>query len=230
MAIAVSAGADSVALLRLALELRDELGVVLSVVHLNHQLRGAESDADEQFVRDLAHRNRLEIVAESFDVKTFSIEKKLSLETAARVVRYRFFERLLKTSEMDKIATAHTLDDQAETVLLKLLRGAGTRGLAGIYPGRTPSETGISHQLLAVSKDPSLHRRDKTIIRPLLGSRRSQLRDYLAEVGQSWREDASNDDLRHTRNRLRHRDPPTIAEREPRHLRSPRRDRRNFPR
>lgn len=205
MAIAVSAGADSVALLRLMLELRNELGVVLSVVHLNHKLRGMESDADEQFVRDLSERNGLEIFVECHDVKTHSTVKKLSLEAAARAVRYDFFERLLKASSLEKIATAHTLDDQAETVLLKLLRGAGTRGLAGIYPRRAISETGISHQLSAMSKDQcDLDRQDKAIIRPLLGSRRSQLREYLAEIGQTWREDASNEDLRHTRNRLRH--------------------------
>jgi tRNA(Ile)-lysidine synthase len=196
--VAVSSGADSVALLRLMLELRDELGIVLSVVHLNHKLRGAESDADEQFVRDLAHSNGLEIAAESFDVKTLSLEKKLSLETAARTVRYEFFERLLKTSDMDKIATAHSLDDQAETVLLKFLRGAGTRGLAGIYPKRVVTET-------IIGQDQSDRaRQNKEIIRPLLGTRRSELREYLVSLGQSWREDVSNEDLRHTRNRIRH--------------------------
>lgn len=200
LGVAVSAGADSVAFLRLMLELRKELGVVLSVVHLNHKLRGAESDADEQFVRDLSQRNGLDIFVESHNVKTHSTLKKLSLEAAARAVRYEFFERLLKGPDLEKIATAHTLDDQAETVLFKLLRGAGTRGLAGIYPKRA-----ISRQISAISKDQrDLHRQDRAIIRPLLGSRRSQLREYLAEIGQTWREDASNEDLRHTRNRLRH--------------------------
>jgi tRNA(Ile)-lysidine synthase len=196
--IAVSGGADSVALLRLMIELQDELGIVLSVVHLNHKLRGAQSDADEQFVCSLARSNKLEIIAESRDVKALSAEKKLSLEAAAREARYGFFRRIL-LSGVNRVATAHTLDDQAETVLLKLTRGAGTRGLAGIYPKKA-----ISHQPSAISKNqPDLDHDVKTIIRPLLGSRRSQLREYLAEVGQAWREDPSNLDLRHTRNRIR---------------------------
>jgi tRNA(Ile)-lysidine synthase len=213
--IAVSGGADSVALLRLILELRDELGIVLSVVHLNHKLRGADSDGDEQFVRELAETSGLEVISENRDVKAYAAEKKLSLEAAAREVRYEFFRRALQ-ARVNRIATAHTLDDQAETVLLKLARGAGTRGLAGIYP-----KVAISHQPLAVSKkvvshQPSALRKSEartipdpaakaqTIIRPLLRSRRSQLREYLAEIGQTWREDASNEDLRHTRNRMRH--------------------------
>jgi tRNA(Ile)-lysidine synthase len=201
--IAVSAGADSVGLLRLTLDLREELGIVPSVVHLNHKLRGADSDADEQFVRELAETHGLEFIADNCDVKAYSAEKKLSLEAAAREVRYEFFRGTLQ-SGVTRIATAHTLDDQAETVLLKLARGAGTRGLAGIYP-----KVAISHQPSAVSppepKPKSTAPSSQlTIIRPLLGTRRSQLRSYLAEIGQSWREDASNEDLRHTRNRMRH--------------------------
>ena len=203
--IAVSGGADSVALLRLMLELRDELGIVPSVVHLNHKLRGADSDADEQFVRELAETHGLEVTVQSRDVKAFAAEKKLSLEAAAREVRYEFFGSALQ-SKVNRIATAHTLDDQAETVLLKLARGAGTRGLAGIYPKVAISKKAVSRQPSAISKNqPDLDRRQhKTIIRPLLRSRRSQLREYLAEIGQTWREDASNLDLRHTRNRVRH--------------------------
>lgn len=198
VAVAVSGGADSVALLRLLLELRDELGVVLSIVHLNHKLRGADSEADEQFVRELAGTHALEIVAENRDVKSFSTEKKLSLEAAAREVRYEFFRRIL-LSQVNRVATAHTLDDQAESVLLKLTRGAGTRGLAGIYPSKS-----ISHQPSVVGKnDAELAHVGKSIVRPLLASRRSQLRGYLAEIGQAWREDASNEDLRHMRNRIR---------------------------
>lgn len=187
VSIAVSGGADSVALLRLMAELRDELGIVLSVVHLNHKLRGAESDADEQFVHDLAATHGLEFIAKSQDVKAFAAGKKLSLEAAARAVRHEFFRNVLQ-SHVNRIATAHTLDDQAETVLLKLMRGAGTRGLAGIYPK------------VAIADTPG----DQEIIRPLLATRRSQLRSYLAEIGQSWREDSTNQDLRHTRNRVRH--------------------------
>jgi tRNA(Ile)-lysidine synthase len=193
--IAVSGGADSVALLRLMLELQDELGIVVSVVHLNHKLRGAESDADEEFVSSLAATHCLEIFAESSDIKRHAAQKKLSLEAAAREARYEFFSRALQ-SAVNPVATAHTLDDQAETVLLKLMRGAGTRGLAGIYPQRAITKGDLDLDLTAISKNPA-------IIRPLLGSRRSQVREYLAEIRQTWREDASNQDLRHTRNRIR---------------------------
>jgi tRNA(Ile)-lysidine synthase len=194
--VAVSSGADSVALLRLLIELRPELGLVLSVVHLNHKLRETESDQDEQFVREMAASHGLEFVIESHDAKAYAAEKKLSLETAARRLRYEFFERLLQTRELDKIATAHTIDDQAETVVLKLARGTGTRGLAGIYPKLV-----ISHQPSAVSTTSQIN---SAIVRPLLSTSRKELEAYLAEIGQSWREDSSNRDLRHTRNRVRH--------------------------
>ena len=190
--VAVSGGADSVALLRILLELRQEIGIVLSVVHLNHKLRGAESDADEQFVRELAAAHSMEFVCERREVKAYAAEKKLSPEAASREVRYEFFEKSLSRSSLIEIATAHTLDDQAETVLLKIARGAGTRGLAGIYPSR-----GFQHS--AHSTQPN-----RSIIRPLLGTRRVELEAYLTEIGQGWREDSSNRDLRHTRNRIRH--------------------------
>jgi len=192
VAIAVSGGADSVALLRTMLELRDELGIILFVAHLNHQIRGADSDADEQFVRELAKTHDLEVACETCDVKSFAAEKKLSLEAAAREARYEFFRSLLQ-STVNRIATAHTLDDQAETVLLKLMRGAGTRGLAGIFP-----------KFVVCENSPFANGKSgATIVRPLLGTRRPQLRDYLCEIGQPWREDASNQDLRHARNRVR---------------------------
>lgn len=191
--VAVSGGADSVALLRILVDLERELGVVLAVVHLNHQLRGAESDADEAFVRELTLTHGLEFHSESRDVKAHRASHRLSLETAARQLRYDFFEKLVASGSLDKVATAHTLDDQAETVLLKLARGAGTRGLAGIYPR-------LSLKQRNLPPSPASH----PIIRPLLGVRRSELEAYLGELEQNWREDSSNRDLRHTRNRIRH--------------------------
>jgi tRNA(Ile)-lysidine synthase len=188
--VAVSGGADSIALLRLMVELRQELGIVLSVVHFNHKLRGAESDADEQFVSKLAAMHQLELIFDAGDVRQYAADKKMSLETAARTTRYEFFERCLRDSSLDKIATAHTLDDQAETVLMKLARGAGTRGLSGIYPRITQLPASNGHA--------------KAIVRPLLAINRSDLEKYLSEIGQCWREDSSNRDLRHTRNRVRH--------------------------
>ncbi len=184
--VAVSGGADSVALLRIMLELRPELGIVLSAVHFNHQLRGEEADADEQFVTQLAHRHKLELHLGSRDVAAHARSHHLSTEAAARQLRYRYFRQLFEQNKLNRIATGHTLDDQAETVLLRLVRGAGTRGLAGIYP--------------RLSFDAS----DFSIIRPLLKTRRKLLESYLREIGQDWREDSSNRDLRHARNRVRH--------------------------
>ena len=191
--VAVSGGADSVGLLRILLELRAELGIVVSVVHLNHKLRWAESDGDEAFVRELAAKYELQFECEGVEVKKHSAKKKMSLEAAAREVRYGFFERLVSGRGLDKIATAHTLDDQAETVLLKLARGAGTRGVAGIYP-RVEVEAGGA------------------IVRPLLGCRRRDIEAYLKKIKQGWREDSSNRDLRHTRNRVRQEILPRLEE------------------
>ena len=182
--VAVSGGADSVALLRVLLDLRKDLGIVLSVVHFNHCLRAEESDADERFVAELAQRHRLEFHRESAEVKRYAGEKHLSLEAAARRLRYQFFERLLQQDAVNCVATGHTLDDQAETVLLRVVRGAGTRGLAGIYPKRKAASG--------------------CIIRPLLGVRRYALEAYLQSIHQDWCEDGSNRDLRFARNRIRH--------------------------
>ena len=209
--VAVSGGADSVGLLRILLELQQELGIVLSVVHLNHTLRGAESDADEAFVRELAAEHGLEFICESRDVKAYAAEKRLSLEAAAREVRYEFFREVLRN--LDRIATAHTLDDQAETVLMKLARGSGTRGLAGIYP-----EVAVSRQPSAVRKTSVQHsalssqHSAKAVVRPLLSVRGERVVEYLGEIGQDWREDSSNRDLRHTRNRVRHGILPRLEE------------------
>jgi tRNA(Ile)-lysidine synthase len=132
--VAVSGGADSVALLRLLLEARSELGVVLSVVHFNHRIRGPAADADEAFVAELAHTHQIEFHCDSGDTPAHARQARLSLEAAGRALRYGFFRRLLEAGMVNRVATAHTLDDQAETVLLRFFRGAGTRGLAGIYP------------------------------------------------------------------------------------------------
>jgi len=185
--VAVSGGADSVALLRLLLALRSEIGIVLSVVHINHQLRGADSDADAQFVADLARHHKLDLHCESADTAAYVAQKHLSIETAARELRYQYFRRLLGEARLNRIATAHTLDDQAETVLLRIVRGAGSRGLAGIYP-----------QLSVAGLETA------TIVRPLLATKHKALEAYLQSLRQPWHEDASNRDLRHARNRVRH--------------------------
>src|SRR5271165_4636296 len=132
--VAVSGGADSVALLRLLLELRPELGIVLAVAHFNHGLRGADSEADEAFVAHLTSEHELQFFAAHADVRDHAFSSKLSVEAAGRELRYEWLTRLAIEQRFASVATAHTLDDQGETVLLKFLRGAGTRGLAGIYP------------------------------------------------------------------------------------------------
>ena len=194
--IAVSGGADSVALLRLLLELRDELGIIPSVVHFNHKLRGLESDADQQFVAELAVAHHLELHLTSGDVNAWAEEKHVSIETAARELRYGYFRQLLKNSRLNRIATGHTLDDQAETVLLRIARGSGTRGLAGIYPRLSVAGSQFSVEC--------------SVVRPLLSIRHKELETYLCGLGQPWREDLSNRDLRHSRNRVRHRILPRL--------------------
>ena len=195
VAIAVSGGADSVALLRALLELRGQLGIVLRVAHVHHGIRGAEADEDEQFVRQLANHFDLPLHSKRVDVPAHSKRSRLSLETGARELRYEFFQSLLEGGACDKIATAHTLDDQAETVLLRILRGTGTRGLAAIPPFRDASA-----ELAA------------RIVRPLLGTRREEIEQYLRSLDQPWREDASNRDPKHLRNRIRHQLLPLIEQ------------------
>jgi tRNA(Ile)-lysidine synthase len=196
--VAVSGGIDSVALLRLLTELRHELGLVLSVVHFNHKLRGAESDADQEFVAGLAHKHGSEFYVARGDVTQHAAEQHSGVEAAARELRYGFFQQLLGAnappdetaySKLDKIVTGHTLDDQAETVLMRLIRGTGLRGLGGIHPRIViEGEDGESHG---------------EIIRPLLGIRRRELERYLEDIKQPWREDPTNADSRFTRNRVR---------------------------
>src|SRR5207248_9228031 len=132
--VAVSGGPDSVALLRLLLELRKELGVVLSAVHVNHKLRGTESDADNEFVSNLAAEHNLVLQASSADVPKHAAEAHMSLEAAARKLRYGYFEQLFHDRLLDKAVTGHTLDDQAETVLMRIMRGTGMKGLRAIQP------------------------------------------------------------------------------------------------
>lgn len=191
VAIAVSGGPDSIALLRLLLELGNELGIVPSVAHFNHKIRGADSEKDALFVSDTAKEYGLEFHSADGDAAAHAKKTGASVETAARELRYGFFSSLLDRNLADHVATGHTCDDQAETVLMKLLRGAGTKGLAGIHP------------MLKMSRG--------TVIRPLLGIRRSEVEAYLRALGQQWREDATNLVLHHTRNRLRHELMPQLA-------------------
>ena len=179
MGVAVSGGADSVALLRLLHRLRDDLGITLAVVHFDHALRGAESETDAAFVAELARVLNLEFLAAREDVGAEAARQGWNLEDAGRRLRYAFFERVIGEGAVTHIAVAHTADDQAETLLAHVIRGTGPTGLAGIYPVAG------------------------AIVRPLLGTRREILREYLRANGQTWREDSTNRDLRRTRARIR---------------------------
>jgi tRNA(Ile)-lysidine synthase len=177
--VAVSGGADSVALLLLLLELRKQLGVVLSVAHFNHKLRGKDSEADEKFVAKLAAKYKLAFHVGHADVAAEAKRNKANLEDTGRQSRYQFFAALIESGHLDKVVVAHTADDQAETVLAHILRGTGIAGLGGIHP------------------------RAGKIVRPLLAVRRAELRAYLKSKKQTWREDATNRDTTRMRARIR---------------------------
>lgn len=177
--VAVSGGADSVALLLLLQELREKLGITVRVVHFNHKLRRKASDADEKFVAKLAAKQGLEFHSASADVARKAKKERANLEDAARCARYDFFRSLVDSGACSRIAIAHTADDQAETVLAHILRGTGIAGLGGIHPVVGP------------------------VFRPLLNIRRAELRAYLRREKQSWREDATNRDTKRLRARIR---------------------------
>lgn len=176
---AVSGGADSVAMLYALWALRDELGISLIVAHLNHGIRGRDADRDAEFVEHLAFRLGLPSVIEKVDMPHLQKEMRMGMEEAAREVRYEFLEQVVDNSMANRVAVAHTADDQAETVLLNIIRGAGPDGLAGMQPVR------------------------EKIIRPLIEVFRKDVEAYLRENGIEWRSDATNFEMEHTRNRVR---------------------------
>ena len=196
LAVGLSGGADSVALLRALAGQSRELGLVLHAAHLHHGLRGQEADADLDFARSLAaelglpfHEARVDTAAEArAHLETGkpgeSAKPAESIEEAARRLRYNWFRQLMASGEVEAVATAHTRDDQAETVLAKFLRGAWTEGLSGIHP---------------VVEFP-----EGRILRPLLSATRAEVEAYLGALGQGWREDSTNRHLTFTRNRIRH--------------------------
>ena len=187
--VACSGGGDSVALGALLCELAPAANwSVAGLLHVNHRLRGAASDEDEAFCRDVAATLGVPIAVERVDVAARARAERVSIEAAGHRVRYALFERAVREGRADLVATGHTRDDQAETVLLRLIRGAGPAGLAGIRP------------------------RFGAVVRPLLDFRRDELRGYLRLRGLPHREDPSNRDERILRNRVRHRLIPFLAE------------------
>ncbi len=192
---AVSGGADSVALAWLLAALSKRGTIALAgIAHLNHQLRGADADADEAFCHSLALRIGVPFRSTRADVAALARSRRESIEAAARRARYAWLAEAAEDLDARYIATGHTLDDQAETVLLRLLRGAGTRGLSGIRVTRG------------------------AVIRPLLDCRRTEIRAFLAAERETFREDASNADISIPRNRLRHELLPVIDRLAPRGL------------
>jgi tRNA(Ile)-lysidine synthase len=190
---AVSGGADSVALLLALLELRETLGIRVKAAHLDHRFRGDESREDAAFVRDLCTRLDVPCFTEEVNVPRFVLAHGYSKQEAARMLRYQYLVKVMKLEYCQRIATGHTADDQAETVLMRVLRGAGPDGLSGI-PHR--GEGGM-------------------VIRPLLDIRRADIETWLTARGVTWRTDSSNLQTDYLRNRIRHRLVPVLEEYNP---------------
>ena len=179
--VGVSGGPDSVALLHILLKFAPRFSLRLGIAHLNHCLRQYESDKDAKFVESLAKAFDLPCYVQKRDVRRYQIENKLSLEEAARAVRYNFLNTIAKTNQYDKIALGHHADDNTEVVLMNLLRGSGKLGLAGIPP-----------------------KRGDRIIRPMIYLNRTDIIEFLNQNKLKWVVDQSNTDTRHLRNRVRH--------------------------
>jgi len=177
--VACSGGPDSVALVHLLLELRQDIPHEVTVGHFNHRLRPA-APSDEAFVRNLARTNSLPFFSGRRDVRAYALRFGLNLEEAARTLRYEFLERTAARMGATRIATGHTMTDQAETLIMRLMRGTGLTGLGGI---------------LSVTEG--------MLIRPLLGLEREEIEAYLTERGIACRRDETNEDLRFLRNRIR---------------------------
>ena len=192
--LAVSGGVDSMVMLHLFSKLREQMNLRLSVVHINHQLRGDESMGDEDFVMEMSDFYRIPFYYERIDVMSYAHELGLSKQLAARMLRYDSFERIILKVDADTVATAHHADDNAETVLLNIIRGTGIHGLAGIPPKR---ESGC-------------------VIRPLLFVTRKEIDAYAAEQGIKYRNDSSNNSVVYRRNELRHNILPELQKRNPR--------------
>ncbi|MBN2178534.1 MAG: tRNA lysidine(34) synthetase TilS [Deltaproteobacteria bacterium] len=178
--VAVSGGPDSVALLNALIMIAPEYGIQLSVLHLNHGIRGEASDNDEAFVREEAKSKGIPFRSKSVSVPDIRKREKGSLEDISRKERYRFFEEIFQEDSLDKIALGHNLDDQAETVIIKFLRGSGMEGLRGMLPVR-----------------------DGIYIRPLINVARSEIASFLEKEGIGFVRDASNESGQFLRNRIR---------------------------
>jgi len=187
--VGVSGGADSVALIHLLHTCREQLKISrLAIAHVNHSLRGKESDGDEAFVKGIADSLQIELFTMTLSP---SSSPQNGIEEWARLERYRFFHQIKQTEKFDSIATAHTANDQAETVIMRIMRGAGLRGLRGVLAQRADG-----------------------VIRPLLSVERSVLEEWLKEQGLPYRIDSSNLDQKFRRNWVRHEIIPLMLKQE----------------
>jgi tRNA(Ile)-lysidine synthase len=183
IAVALSGGADSISLAKILLEIRDKYHCTILACHYDHRLRGKSSDADAEFVKNFCKQEGIELILGSADkVNSFKNEEE------ARAARYAFFKKIIEEGTADKIAIAHNLNDFAETLLMRLIRGAGLRGLSSIPLSR------------------------ESFIRPLLEISRSEIEEYLKEENQKYCTDESNSNLAYTRNKIRHTVLPLLAE------------------
>jgi len=198
--VAVSGGPDSVCLIYILAKLQEELDIRLHVAHLNHQLRGAESEADARYVSDLAHRLGIPATVDQRDVKVYQAQQHLSLEEAAREVRYAFLAQVARFIGANQVAVGHTIDDHIETILMHLIRGTGTTGLRGLQPGSLWQSLGDS----------------LTVVRPLLTVSRQETASYCRDHQLMPRLDASNLSLSPLRNRIRHQLLPLLQSYNPR--------------
>jgi len=179
--VAVSGGADSTALLLCLETLASEFDLTLTAAHLNHRIRAAEADGDEEFARKLAAQMGLPFISETAELKQQAAASGINLEELARRKRYEFLRRAASQIEAQKIAVGHTMNDQAETALFRFIRGSGLEGLSAIHPIV-----------------------DGVVIRPLLECSRKSVEEYLEVKCAQYREDSSNLDVRYARNRIRH--------------------------
>lgn len=178
--VAVSGGPDSICLLHILYSFKDRLGITLAAAHVNHCLRGEESDADEEYVREFCKNVGIECYINRVDINKLSYERNLSSESAGREARYEFFEEIYTKVGAKKIALAHNANDQAETILMRLMRGSGMEGLIGIKPVR-----------------------DKKFVRPIINITRTEIEEYCKENGIIPRIDRTNMENIYSRNKVR---------------------------
>jgi tRNA(Ile)-lysidine synthase len=178
--VAVSGGPDSITLLHILYKLREELSISIFVAHINHCLRGEESDKDEEYVKKFCENLNIEFSSKRVNIDEIAKVKNISSESAGREARYEFFKELRKKFSAQKVAIAHNANDQAETILMRIMRGTGTEGLIGIKPVR-----------------------DAVFVRPLINSTRNQIEEYCLKNNLSPRIDKTNLEAIYARNKVR---------------------------